>query len=438
MKILSIGYYDDFARFFLAIKKELQTKESKIEFKYLSLYLSGALYFLSRLQPVSFFSMKVWLNKIIHKKEYQAVVDKHKIYKSINLDKIITYHKLLDSQQENELKLQAISYIDIIEKLLKKYKPDILLLSGDSRMSIEILNIKAKEYNIRTYYFEQGPFGTTILDSNGVNANASIREWQYSDESETLEQKESNINNFFQRKKSQKYKRNPIYRGSDYLFQSIFEKVGLLPIDIKMEKSKKRDNPIYKNINENKYEENKDLFLLVLQVPYDVNMVYHSPFYRNHFSIVEDIFNALPKNSTLLVREHPLYKGKYENELYSFMHEHNISLDTDELNNSLEKADVVVVNNSTVGIEAISKMKPTVVLGNAYYDSDRICLKLINKENLNELLGSALNYKSNKEYVVYFLDMFLSKYLIDGHFRDRKLKATRTIALKLYTGETNV
>ena len=55
MLILSIGYYDDFARFFLEIKKEFKKENKSIDFKYLSLYFSGYLYFVVRLQAVSFF-----------------------------------------------------------------------------------------------------------------------------------------------------------------------------------------------------------------------------------------------------------------------------------------------------------------------------------------------------------------------------------------------
>lgn len=430
MKILSIGYYDDFARFFLSIKSELKKKDKKIEFKYLSLYFSGYLYFLVRLQNVSFFSLQVWLNKIVYKNKYMDIIVNSNIYKGIVLDSVIKYHLLLNKKDEIDLKLQAISYIDIIENCLKDYCPDIVILSGDSRMSIEILDFKAKELGIKTYYFEQGPFDTTIFDEKGVNANSSLRDKDINNDI-SIEELKANISKFKERKRSIKYKRNPIYRGSDYIIQSLLSKICLLPIDIKMEKEIKIISEPYINLPKNIYEEKKKIFLLILQVPYDVNMVYHSPFYNNHSEIVQDVYTNLPENSQLLVREHPLFKGKYEKELFEFMYKNNISLDTNDLYSSIDKADVVIVNNSTVGIEAISKFKPVVVLGNSYYDNEEICIKLKEKNDLKSLLNNAVNFEVCELDIILFLNSFLNNYLIDGHFRDNKLIAPKIIAKRV-------
>jgi capsular polysaccharide export protein len=251
LKILAIGYYDDFARFFLAIKKELIKKDANIEFKYLSLYLSGYLYWLLRSRNVSFFSFTVWINAFKNRKKYLNIIDTEKTYKNIDLENVIKYHFLLNEKNGINLKLQALSYIDTIEKLLEKLSPDVIILSGDSRMSIEILNILAKERNIKTYYFEQGPFGTTIFDDKGVNANTSFRKLKISNSLNSNEELEARINAFFSRARSKKYKRSPIYRGSDYLFQFIFSMVGLLPIDIKMEKEIKIISEEYTNLSKN-------------------------------------------------------------------------------------------------------------------------------------------------------------------------------------------
>jgi len=428
MNILTVGYYDDFARFFLAIKKELKENNTSVKFKYLSLYLSGYLYFLGKFEKASFLSLKVRINSIINRKKYYAIMSKDDTYKNIDLTKVIQYHERLGNVDKDSLKLQAISYIDMIEKELLEYKPDILILSGDSRMSIEIFNIKAKELNIKIYYFEQGPFGTTIFDSKGVNANASIRYEVYQNNEQLAI--EAKTRDFFKRKRSSKYKRNPFYRGSDYIFQFFFKNTGLLPIDIQMEKENKFLPKEYKNITDRLLED-KMIFLLILQVPYDVNMVYHSPFYNNHFDIVKDIYNELPYNSQLLVREHPLYKGKYEKELYQFMLKNHIALDKKDLYQSIDNANVVIVNNSTVGIEAISRFKPVVVLGNSYYDNDNLCIKLKDKKELANLLINAINFKVNKVSIFNFLNNFLNNYLIDGHFKDNELLAPKTIVKRI-------
>ena len=429
MKIIAIGYYDDFARFFLSIKKCLNKEKSNLEFKYLSLYLSGWLYFIVRFQRVSFFSLKVWVNALIRRKKYNKLL-KNKVYKEIDLDNIIKYHLYLEPKLEFKLKKQALSYIDVIENYLNNHKPDALILSGDSRMSIEIFDFFAKKLKIETFHFEQGPFGTTILDRKGVNANASIRDkTDFKTELELSETKKE-IEIFFNRKKSVKYKRNPLYRGSDYLLEKGFKYLNIIPPDTLIGKVVKVGASEYKELG-NKWHKDKKVYLLILQVPHDVNMVYHSPFYKNHYSIVKDVYNSLPFNSQLIVREHPLFKKKYESELYEFMSKEHITLDCNGLYESIDKCNVVIVNNSTVGIEAVLKLKPVVVLGNSYYDNDLICLKLKTKENLKELLKGALTHSVNENHILAFLDFFTKNFLINGHFRDKEITSSKVIVDEL-------
>jgi capsular polysaccharide export protein len=430
MKIICIGYYDDFARFFLALKKELhKNEETEIIFNYLSIYLSGYLYFLLRLQNVSFFSMRVWLHKIRNTKKYTLIAKQEKKHKGVCLETVIKYHMIVDPSSEFQLKVYAIAYIEIISKYLTKQMPDTLILSGDTRMCTEIFDFFAKKLQIKTFYFEQGPFGTTIFDTKGVNGNASIRDIRLEDlklEDDILSHQK--VTSFLNRKKQKKHRRNPIYRAADYGFDFVFNKLKLSPLDTKIIKQPKNDSKGYEGLKVNNLKPNT--FLLVLQVPQDANMTHHSPFFENHFSIVKDVFNALPPSFELVVREHPLYKNRYEKALYIFIKNKSISLDNGSLDNSIENARVVVVNNSTVGIEAIAKYKPVVVLGNSYYDNDFICLKLKEKENLKILLQMSLGFQVDKLIVQLFLNYFFYEFLIPGHYRDRFLQ-TRRIVNKL-------
>lgn len=432
MKIVAIGFYDDSARFFLSIKQKIKV-DNKIKFKFLSLYFSGFLYWILRDNDTSFFSLKAWLNVFFNRKKYNKIIDSSDVYQRINLSDIIKYNYLLDNKNEKLLKLQAISYIDLIAELLIKEQPDVIIHDGDvSRMAIEIISIKAKELNIKCFYFEQGPFNTTIFDHIGVNANASIRNDNIND-IDYSENINSKINSFINRKKEKKFKRNPVYRGSDYIIQFLFSKTKLVPIDIIMEAKTKINQNAYSLLSKYSSAVNteKNVFLLILQVPFDVNMLYHSPFYSDHYSIVKDIFNKLPQDSILKVREHPLYKNKYETSLYEYMLNNNIFLDDTELYTSIKNANVVIVNNSTVGIESIFMNKPTIVLGNAYYDRDDICLKLKDRSELNDLLLKSLLHTTNKVKIISFMNYFLFTFLIKGHFRDKELKMQDVIINKI-------
>lgn len=429
MNIIAIGYFDDFARFFLKIKKELKVRNAitKINFNYFSLYLSGFLFFILRFKKVNFISCKVWFNKIFKIKKYRRILKNQNIYKGVNINDVINYHVILDSSNEEKYKLEALSYIDVIENYFKR-GVDLLLLSGDTRMSIEIFDFFGKKYNVKTYYFEQGPFGTTIWDNKGVNANASIRglKLEKNNNDTCKEDIEGKVRGFMKRERSVKYNRNLLYRVLDICYQKVFRKVGLFPLDTSIDINIDRNSTSYDNLSVGIQNEKKH-FLLVLQVPIDVNMTNHSPFFKNHFSIVKSIFDNLPVGYDLIVREHPLFKNKYESELYDFMFTNNIPLDKGDLYKSIKKADVVIVNNSTVGIEAISLFKRVVCLGNSYYDSSDLCIKLNDLGSIRETLNTSVSYVVKKQNVLWFLNYFLFHFLIDGHYRDKHIKSVSKI-----------
>ena len=102
--ILAIGYYDDYARFFLSIKKELQRNNNNIKFKYINIYLSGFLYYLINAKTVTvLISFKAWFNVFFNKKKYINSIKK-KSYKNIDLDKIIEFDVKLNNLKEKKNK----------------------------------------------------------------------------------------------------------------------------------------------------------------------------------------------------------------------------------------------------------------------------------------------------------------------------------------------
>ena len=422
--IICLGFYDDFARFFLSISSELKKRNKNIRFNYFSLYTSGWLYFIFRFRPASFISLKVKFNLIIHYKHYKKILSENYLfYKDINLSEVIKYHKLLNPSDEVKLQLQALSYIDILTQVITNIEPKLLILSGDSRMASEILKALGKIKNIPILFFEQGPFKTTIFDIEGVNANCSFRykEINYINKNNIDVKKKENIS-FLNRERKSNYFRTPFLRIFDYLAQPILNIISLYPEDIKTQDTFVFSNKrTYNNVIKTSGSES-NYFLLILQVPFDANMVYHSPFFKSHFEIVENIYNNMPKNIKLIVREHPLHKNKYENELYDFMIKNKLSLDIGALDKSINNAKAIIVNNSTVGIEAIANNKIVVVLGDSYYDHDAVCLKLKNKNEISLILNKAIYHKVNKDNNILFMHEFIYGFLIDGHFRDSNLE----------------
>ncbi len=428
MKILCLSTLDKFSRFYLDIERQLGAKsKSDINLKVYSIYLSGFLYTWLRFKFSCWISVKAWFLVRRKKDYYTSIINETQTYKGILFNDYIKFHIGLNKNISTvSLQLQALAYLDVFEIIFNKEQPDCLISIGDSRLCIEIALALAKQKNIKTYYIEQGPFNTTFFDNVGVNANLSIR--NQTDFDTTIEMNPTIDIDL--KSKSIKYNRSPVYRGLDMLLMSLFELNNLYPPDLKFtDLNSSRLKKIKPTENEVLKKSNHPIILLVLQVPLDVNMIYHSPIFKSHTEIIKSIVSNLPINTTLIVREHPLYIKKYERSLYDFVKESGITIDNvTSLYKAIEVAEVVIVNNSTVGIEAILNYKTTVVLGNAFYDHANICLKLRTENELETLLEKALSYTPNKEEINNFKRLLFTNVLLEGYITDKDLKSSKHIA----------
>ncbi len=428
MKILCLSTLDKFSRFYLDIERQLKTEsESAIDLKIYSIYFSGFLYTFLRDKFSSWISLKAWFLARRRKEEYIHLIDETKIHKGVAYSSYINFHLGLNKNTSKQsLLLQALAYIDVFDEIFNKEQPDYIISIGDSRLCIEIAIAIAKQRNIKIYHIEQGPYNTTFFDDVGVNANLSIRNKSLNHTNpQEVSKTEINL-----KPNSKKYNRSPIYRGLDILFMKIFETTTIYPPDLKYTdlnsyRSKRSFTKVEHLSNTNK----TSIALLILQVPLDVNMINHSPIYKNHSEIIESVYHSLPKGVELIVREHPLYINKYEKDVYAFIRKQHIIIDNStSLNNALKMAKIVIVNNSTVGIEAILNYKTTVVLGNAFYDNDNICLKLKNKNEIKSVLKNALEYSPNKNEIDNFKHLLYTTVLKEGAITDKHLKSSKHIA----------
>ncbi|PSU68068.1 hypothetical protein C9J22_18300 [Photobacterium phosphoreum] len=381
--IISIGYYADFSRFFSILGEELNKliDSNWINF---SIYPSGYIY------------------DVIHGKSslyLECEIEKYSKYNISDgdLDWICEYH-----EKSNLIREKAKRYLSFYESYLATNDIDLVILSGDSRMPIRAMIFLLKKHSIKVMYFEQGPLNTTILDCKGVNANCSFR----------LDDSTSNSTLAYLKAKKEKPKKwsgYKKYRIIDILCQILFSN----PVLGKYKYSSKK----YKTTN-NSYGKYEKYVLLILQVPEDANMICHSPFFNNHYSIVFNVYKSLPNGYKLIVREHPLYKGKYEESLYRFASEKSILIDSDmKLNDAIENSSLVIVNNSTVGLEAMSLNKNILILGDSYYDNERFIYKYKGNE-LDKLIIEALNENDKKNIAMNRIYYLFENEFITGHFRD--------------------
>tara|TARA_B100000989_G_scaffold278780_1_gene240862 strand:+ start:3720 stop:4973 length:1254 start_codon:yes stop_codon:yes gene_type:complete len=398
-KIIFVGFYDDFARFYQGVSREL---DSDCYFVFQN--ISGYLYSLVRnfRKTYLFFRLKNLFFQDTKSSRF-PISDEDLIY-------ILEYCQV-DSRYRKFIVKQLYWYW---YKKISRLGINTILIAGDSRPISRIFKLIGQKLNCKLFFFEQGPFNTTILDPKGVNANCSFRD---------LDKDSYVYSGKYSLEKKVNYKRNLIYRFLDYLYDFFFLS-AFIPIfsENNIQKAYRAffTRQIIKKFKFIKYDYKKKFILLILQVPDDANMVLHSPHFSSSFEMVKSIHKALPNNFQLLIREHPLYKFGYEPDVYSFIQSHtNVFLDSNSpLKDQINKASLVIVNNSTVGFETLFSKKRLMILGDSYYDKYRFSIKLKSLKNIDKEIKDALSIEIDKSEANSYIAWNFSKNFIKGHFRN--------------------
>ncbi|MEG6585031.1 capsular polysaccharide export protein, LipB/KpsS family [Dendrosporobacter sp. 1207_IL3150] len=438
MKIVTLGYYGSFSRYFKYLQKNISKLSKEIEYFNMSIYPSAHLYWKNQGER------SVFLPKEIRKVRISNIDEIGEIYKRINIEDVMKYHLQLlgikrDTCQYRKLKIVALKYIEYFDQVFKKHNFDIFICSGDSRMFVEIAILIAQRYNVKIFYFEQGPYDTTIIDEKGVNANSSFRNYLIKNEID-----ENKLEKFITREKSPKFYKNEYtyyaLKILDLMYLSPPLK-NIFPIELVAESSfinlairnLKRILSL-KNKIKSKLEVPKKSILLILQVPYDVQMMFNSPLFNDFTEMVEEIHKSIPREYNLIVREHPLYIHNYDVKMYDYIKNNNILLINDlPLGEMIKQSEVIVVNNSTVGLEALVHYKPLVILGDSYYDSHEVGFKVNSKDDIVIKIKEAIENNIPKNRINKFLYNLFFEYLFEGHFQDKDLKSGDTIAQHILT-----
>lgn len=401
-KILFVGFYDDFARLYHGISCEIECN-SYFVFQNISGYFYSVLRNFN--ETYLFFSIPVMFSFCRSSAYFKLSND--------DLDYILEYSgkstkfrrflvKKLYTYWRNKMTINGINSI---------------LIAGDSRPISRLFKVIGMELDCKLSFFEQGPSNTTIIDSKGVNANCSFR----SDQPNT-----SHCEDIFTPCLDEPFNRNLIYRTLDYIFDFVFVSIFFPIFSEKNIQSLLHSFFLRLAIKKKFFREadySNKYILLILQVPEDANMVFHSPHFSSFSEMLKAVHQAMPKDYNLIVREHPLYRFCYESSLYSYIDQYqNIFLDTKKnLHGQINKSELVIVNNSTVGFEVILSKKNLMVLGDSYYDNYKYLTKLKNLRYLRNDINLALMLKVNQTEAENYISWCFSTNFIHGHFRSKNI-----------------
>ena len=404
MKLATIGFYYDFTRFFASMHGRITPSGSITAVTNYATHASGYLFENAKgmrrvFLPVATRSARV-----------------NSPFENERLDWIGQYLVISGMRPERARKISQ-RYIAYFLEEFEKNRPDVVIIAGDTRMQSRSASYACRKLGIRHLYFEQGPFGTTILDRDGVNCTASFAKKFDTTQPSRLVGLDGG-NSFNMPKKARVAERKAV-RALDYFVQPIFLALGFDEIREEKQFLKQVSRHILtlkkKGMAET-IESGPEPFVLVIgQVPTDANFSLNSP-YSKPLQLVHDIEEMFPNK--IVFREHPLFIGSYGTEFYShFSANPRLKFSRGQrLELEIEGAKHIVVVNSTVGIEDVLKhRKPILCFGDASYThlNGVFCRDRLEEYFLADPQISDVDHLAN---CMWFQDSF-----IPGHFRDQDL-----------------
>lgn len=438
MRIVAISFFRDFARYFSYLEDYISSEYSnRVSFFHVSLYPCAHDYFLRRGKRSLLLPYTL--------RGTENIADRRNL---------VAYEESLfrNQQQFRRILTRANYYQSYFETLFREQHYDLLLSSGDSRMPIRAAIESAKKNSIPVAYFEQGPFGTTIIDAKGVNANVSF--------SGKFLPHESDKENLNELKYLEQWKKSPKSKYYHTESKEFVERLStlktlitlrppkllskFLPPELMLPSDVPRSDSISSWIfgSKEKFEIKKQDFvgmherylLLLLQIPQDAQMLLHSHIYTGIYDIVSDVLQARPDGYNIIIREHPLYKGKYDERIYKTVARNSaicIIDNSTEYSKLIKESTVVIVNNSTAGLDALSYSKTLITLGESYYNNPRLVYHLEDRKLLEALIKKAIAEPISRQVINEYLQYLLSTCLIKGHYTDSELNNAEEVYRKL-------
>lgn len=411
-------FYESNARYFHHSEKYFL--ESGVELVYLCMYPSATYY--CKNHNLSY----IYVPDIV-RKDYKSDIS---LLTEKEVEQSIVFHKALLPQLESNLKLVAEQYAQFYENIFSNENCLGAVVIGDVRVFSSTAKMVSKKYFKKIIYFEPGPFGTMIFDESGVNKNMTISKVEHH-EIMVQTSSENSLEEFYKVKPSKKY-----FEGNAYAYLKKIPDVLLsvppfflrkkLPVELQTGENFSDSLPyLYSRILTKKSENTEQVLpdkyiFFPLQVPCDVQIVMNSPHFPTIKSMLTKLTSNLPDGYKLVIREHPMNLGRYGNDFYQVIRDNEFTI----LNNStsieslIENASLVVVCNSTVGVEALRMDTEVLTLGDSYYHA---CTHIYDCTlDLKQQLDFAIKNPISRNLKNKYLSKLYNDYLIKDNYKNEK------------------
>lgn len=184
----------------------------------------------------------------------------------------------------------------------------------------------------------------------------------------------------------------------------------------------------------------KRYILFALNTPYDSQILVRAPEYRDFISLMEQVAALMPFGYDLLVREHPAFLGMLDHgRLRSLRRRHPhvkiVSSDVPFPSVVKEATGVIIINN-TAFVDAILAGKPTISLGNGYFQGKDLTIEVPQPRDLRAALGDLVRGRFDGDRRSRLADtmgqLFQETFPApDEHYDDKSLMISEGILLKL-------
>ncbi|RKT10540.1 capsular polysaccharide export protein [Paraburkholderia sp. RAU2J] len=415
-KILTLVYYHSMARFFCAIEDAWKQLEPDAQFLHLAVFPGAWAYFKIHGRQVVPLSWRA-----------HASLAPGAALSDDELESLIRFHASdpnIAPAQQKKLQRQGHKMLGLCELLVTQFDPDVAIVSGDTRLPAESLMHALKGTRAVTWYFEQGPYRTTVLDRQGVNANCSFRR--------ELARLEASGTPFKPPVTDAMRWSNKAYTLLDRFALAQGAITGLVPPDLIPYRLRQCSRTRYASLSSKEFVEAdaRKVVLVAMQVPEDANNIYHNPLRLDDVGLLQFVLASADPSWTIVVREHPLYRRKYSHAFYDLIAASgNVILSAASLSQDLERSRTTVTVNSMTGLDAFAKEHRVIVLGESFYDHIPGILTARSKAELRELLiGEYVTPGAKRAQLI---GPLIDGYFFKGHFTDIDLTFTRSIAQRV-------
>lgn len=418
--VLFFGYYDDFAHFFAKVTQQLLAETPYVHPIFVTGFISGWLAWgrHARGRDRAYITTRVFVLTQWYRLRYWQRIPPS-AFRGYAPKSLLRYEFQSTGRYGGVHALLAL--IQVFDELFRTHAPAYLVVSGDSRVSARVCIAAARKYGCKIGYFEQGPFGTSFLDPNGVNADLTVPV-------PPADVPQMTALPAICSRDAKPEVRSALFRASDYALSYL----PFWPSEFQSRFISKRLQPKKTNVPHTHVAAREREFLFVLQVPNDANFIIHSDF-SDFESALRLAAAALPEDAVLAVREHPKFRGAYGTAVYNVIARSPQMYLQEDMNGlqALNRCVGVITVNSMMGLEAVLAARPVFLLGRSYYKT--LC-QVPNQPDdsfsaLQEFLSAPADVNLAK--VAWFWAAFLQDTAILGHFRDTGMKAAIGFAHKI-------